>query len=613
MFRRVPLQPLSTPALVMALIVGVGLPVLQPVAKPQPAVAAAAGTALLRPVTTVHANGAELSWDRYVPVVGESFAKYEVHRSATAAFTPAASTLLTTIRDADVTSWTDTTARPGASFSYKVVANSAVSNEVRVAMPAAGTSTKTLQPDGAAGQATQIVHDVSTPAACSDDRNYGATTTMGIGPDATGWQRRGLLRFDLRDIPAAATVTSATLTMSYAATGNPALAVSLHRLRQPWVEGTGTATCNESGATWLATQRGVKWKTGGTAYDATADASLAAKTRSVAGADVFTLTSLVREWVTGARPNHGVLVKGTVDTPDGLTSPYFNYYTDDHATASVRPKLVVTYSDGSAAVGPRVAMSTPEAGARVRAAVPLTATAGDDRRVDKVEFLVDGIVVATDTASPWAASWSSTAATAGAHSLTARATDDAGNVKTSAARSVTVDNSAAPAVTLSAPASGASVKGTVTVSATASDDVGVASVEFYVDDQRIGTDTIAPYSVAWNTLDVVDTAFDGSHVLLAKAFDAGGQMTTSTARTVTTSNTAGTSYDASMVLNEPGNSTAPLALPENFLDNNLAPASDPYSGGTSTSTLSSAPKNSTKSYATYGGVTYESAVAASKT
>jgi RHS repeat-associated protein len=603
MYRRVPLQPLSAPALVMALIVGIGLPVLQPVAKPQPAVAAAAGVALLRPVTTVHSNGAELSWDRYVPVIGETFTRYEVHRSATAAFTPSASTLLTTIRDNDVTSWTDTTARPATSFSYKVVANSAVSNELRVAMPAAGTATKTLQPDGAAGRVTEIVHDISTPAACSDDRNYGATSTMGIGPDASGWQRRGLIKFDLRDIPAAATVSSATLTMSYAATSNPALAVSLHRLRQPWDEGTGAATCNESGATWLAPQRGVKWKTGGSSYDATADASLAAKSRSVAGADVFTLTSLVREWVTGARPNHGVLVKGTTDTPDGLTNPWFNYYTDDHATVSVRPKLVVSYTDGSAAVGPRVAMSTPEAGARVRAAVPLTATAGDDRRVDKVEFLVDGLVVATDTAAPWAASWSSTSVIAGAHSLTARATDDAGNVKTSAARSVTVDNSAAPAVALSAPASGASVKGTVTVSATASDDVGVSSVEFYVDDQRIGSDSTAPFSAAWNTLDVVDPAYDGPHVLLAKAYDAGGQVTTSTARTVTTTNTVGTSYNASMVLDEPGNSTTPLALPETFLDNNLAPASDPYDGSTGTSSLDSAPKNSTSGYATYGGTT----------
>ena len=608
MLRRPRLLPVTGPALALALVLGVGLPAVQPVVAPgstDRAAAAAAGTAFLRPVVNVHSNGADLSWDRYLPVTGETFTRYEVHRSTTAGFTPSPATWLTTIRDVDVTSWTDHTAKASTAFSYRLVANTAVSNEVRVTTPAAGKGQLTLQPAGPDGESTYVVRDTITPGTCTDQRNYGASSTIGIGPDATGWQRRGLVRFDLRTVPAGATVTSAKLTMSYAATTNPDLAVSLHRVRQPWTEGTGTGTCNGSGVTWTQTQNGVGWKSGGTVYDATAAASLAAKSRAAAGNDVFTITSLVQDWVSGKRANNGVVVKGTTDGV-GTTSPNFTYYSDDYATAAKRPMLVVTYDDGSVVSGPRVAVASPEAGARVSGTVPLTATAGDDGSVAKVEFLVGATVVGTDTSAPYSASWNASAVS-GTQTITARATDDAGNVKTSAARSVTVDNSAAPTVSLSAPAAGATVKGSVTVSATAS--ASTTSVEFYVDDDRVATDSVAPFSATWKTLDVVDTAYDGSHAVTAKAIDAAGRVTTSSSRTVTVANTAATPYGAAFDLNEPGTSTTPLSIPETFLDNDLSTSSDPYSGSTSTKTLSSSPADTSQSYATYnGGMSYSEAL-----
>ena len=135
MLRRPRLLPVTGPALALALVLGVGLPAVQPVVAPgstDRAAAAAAGTAFLRPVVNVHSNGADLSWDRYLPVTGETFTRYEVHRSTTAGFTPSPATWLTTIRDVDVTSWTDHTAKASTAFSYRLVANTAVSNEVRV-------------------------------------------------------------------------------------------------------------------------------------------------------------------------------------------------------------------------------------------------------------------------------------------------------------------------------------------------------------------------------------------------------------------------------------------------------------------------------------------------
>ena len=96
--------------------------------------------------------------------------------------------------------------------------------------------------------------------------------------------------------------------------------------------------------------------------------------------------------------------------------------------------------------------------------------------------------------------------------------------------SVTVDN-AAPTVSLTAPGSGATVSGTVTLNATASDNVGVAGVQFFLDGAPLGAEdtTPDPYSVAWNTA----TVTNGTHTLTAIARDAAGNTTTSAPVNVT--------------------------------------------------------------------------------
>src|SRR5207247_562908 len=77
------------------------------------------------------------------------------------------------------------------------------------------------------------------------------------------------------------------------------------------------------------------------------------------------------------------------------------------------------------------------------------------------------------------------------------------------------------------------VSATITVTASASDNVGVAGVQFMLDGANLGAeDTGAPYSVSWDTT----TTGNGSHTLTAIARDAAGNRTTSTAVTVTVSN-----------------------------------------------------------------------------
>jgi len=91
-----------------------------------------------------------------------------------------------------------------------------------------------------------------------------------------------------------------------------------------------------------------------------------------------------------------------------------------------------------------------------------------------------------------------------------------------------------PTVTVTAPAGGSTVSGTsVTVSANASDNVGITGVQFKVDGGNVGSeDTTSPYSTTWNTT----TATNATHAVTALARDAAGNQTTSSAVTVTVNN-----------------------------------------------------------------------------
>lgn len=88
-----------------------------------------------------------------------------------------------------------------------------------------------------------------------------------------------------------------------------------------------------------------------------------------------------------------------------------------------------------------------------------------------------------------------------------------------------------PQVTLTSPANGAAVSGTVALSADASDDVGVERVDFLLDGAVLGGDAQAPYTLQWNSA----TASNGAHTLQARAQDLAGNTASSAAITVNVS------------------------------------------------------------------------------
>ncbi len=171
---------------------------------------------------------------------------------------------------------------------------------------------------------------------------------------------------------------------------------------------------------------------------------------------------------------------------------------------------------------PSTAVTSPSDGTAVAGTVTVAATAMDNVGVTKVDFLVDGALRATATAAPYQFVWNSAAEPPGNHSVQSRAHDAAGNAGTSAPVTVSVAavDATAPVTSVTSPATGSTVtrNTTVTIAAAASDNVGVARVEFSVNGALVCTDTAAPYSCAWK----VPGKSRVDYTLQARAFDAAG-------------------------------------------------------------------------------------------
>jgi len=184
-------------------------------------------------------------------------------------------------------------------------------------------------------------------------------------------------------------------------------------------------------------------------------------------------------------------------------------------------------------IAPVVAIGSPVAGSKASGTVTVSASATDNVGVKKVEFYLNGHLQSSVLAAPYNFSWNTLNSPNGAYTLVAKAYDAAGNVGQSAAVSVTVFNDkTAPAVAIGSPVAGSKASGTVTVSASATDNVGVQKVNFYLNGHLYHSATTAPYSFSWNTLN----SPNGSYTLVAKAFDAAGNVGQSAAVSVTVLN-----------------------------------------------------------------------------
>ena len=174
----------------------------------------------------------------------------------------------------------------------------------------------------------------------------------------------------------------------------------------------------------------------------------------------------------------------------------------------------------STGVAPVVTITAPALNASYASgtSVVFSATVTDaNDKVASVVFLLDDVVEATLTASPYLITRTITAARA--HTFTVRATDAAGNITTSPARIFTIRNNQIPTVSLVTPSVTTSIKvGTsLQLEASAKDNDGtIAQLDFLVNDQLLAGTNTAPYKTTWSPLS------EGTYKITALATDNAG-------------------------------------------------------------------------------------------
>jgi hypothetical protein len=263
--------------------------------------------------------------------------------------------------------------------------------------------------------------------------------------------------------------------------------------------------------------------------------TLTANFANTAGRTVSTVT--IYEGVPGRNGTVTALATTASTTITPAIGQHFYYakVTQDDGKILWSAPIWVEQVAGGDTVAPTVSASS----SGTSGTITFSATASDNVGVTNVEFYVDGVLKGSDATSPYSLAFNSTTVTNGTHTLTAKAYDAAGNVGTSSAVSFTVSNTVPDTTAPTVSASSSGTSGTITFSATASDNVGVTNVEFLVDGVVKGSDATSPYSLAFDST----TIANGSHSLTAKAYDAAGNVGTSTAVSFTVSNTTGTTFN----------------------------------------------------------------------
>lgn len=210
------------------------------------------------------------------------------------------------------------------------------------------------------------------------------------------------------------------------------------------------------------------------------------------------------------------------------------YYGNGRINASAAVKAAAAPIADTTA--PTVAFSSPTSASTVSALVAIDVSASDNLAVARVDLLANGTKVASESIAPYAFSWDSTSVPDGAATLAAYAYDAAGNFSarsvgvTVANQTATVSptppppatDTTAPVAKISSPAAGAKVSGKVSISASATDNVGVTKMLLYIDGKLVRSVTTASLAYSWSTQKVAT----GLHTILIEAYDSAGNKGT---------------------------------------------------------------------------------------
>ena len=178
------------------------------------------------------------------------------------------------------------------------------------------------------------------------------------------------------------------------------------------------------------------------------------------------------------------------------------------------------------AIPPTISILSPANAASVSGTISVLVSANDNVKVASVTLSVDGSAKSSSTTAPFTNVWNSATVPNGTHTLTVTAKDSKGNSSSSSIQvsvnNVTVGDITAPTVNITSPTNGSSYDAntSITINASASDNVGVSSLNISIDGTVVGTSSGSSYSYTWNT----STAGSGIHTISSTAKDAAGNQ-----------------------------------------------------------------------------------------
>lgn len=171
----------------------------------------------------------------------------------------------------------------------------------------------------------------------------------------------------------------------------------------------------------------------------------------------------------------------------------------------------------------------PSEGQTVSGLITATAYADSKSGITKVDFYLDGTLIGSSTAAPFSIPFDTTKYSNGLHKLQVKGSGSGGvkanvtnfyiqNTQGGTTPPPPSSDITAPTVSITSPSSGNTLKATVTVQVNATDNVGVANVDLYINNQFVAGKTISPYEFIVDTLKYPN----GKAIIKAIAFDAAG-------------------------------------------------------------------------------------------
>ena len=391
-----------------------------------------------------------------------------------------------------------------------------------------GTVTVNMAASNAQGSPTQFVLKLDNATTLSTQSVSGSTATY-------SWNTSGVtagahtLNRTVTDSTGQAASTSVSVTVSSGGGSGPGVSIT-SPFNGDWIGNSVEIKSTASSSVGLASLK--VWGNGGVV------ASVPCSGTTCNG-DVW--------WITGSLPPAAYQIQVVAIDTAGKSTVSAPVTVNKDATSPVKP----SGAGGATPPGLTASITSPASGATVSGTVTVNMAAGNASgsptkfvlKLDNATTLSTQSVTSGSTATY---AWNTSGVAAGAHTLNLAVTDGAGRTA-SASASVTVSGTPPPALTASitSPASGATVSGTVTVNMAAGNASG-SPTQFLL--KLDSATTLSSQSVsgsaatyAWNTSGVAA----GAHTLSLTVTDGAGRTATASV-SVTVSSGGGTGPSVSI-------------------------------------------------------------------